>query len=114
MSNKNIKTSKLLLMGLVIFGIPSFSAGLFNYWDRKDFQEELSMNRDLCYERADRYKFPAEVCNEIISNVKDAHRASKSNVNLSILALSGIIYGLATGLIGLKAEIDELKEKIDV
>jgi len=114
MSRKKNKTTKLFVLALMILLVPNLLVALFNYWDNKDFKEELTMNQAHCYERAEFYKFPGQVCDQIISNVKDAQRASKSNVNLGFLLLTGIIYGLSAGILGLREQVDELKEKIDV
>jgi hypothetical protein len=114
MFNKMGKTSRLLVMALVIIALPNIVLMLMDNWDRKEFREEANFNRESCYRRAERDNYSRTICDQIVSNALDTQRASSRSSKQTVLFLTMIIYGLACGTLGLKTQIDELKAKSNV
>ena len=110
MLNKKVNYIHYLVIALVVMIIPITLESYKNYHMNKTFHERLKENRESCYEEAAQSNFSRTICNEIISNVRDSHSdISQTNT----LLLTGVMFGLATGMLGLKKHIDELKERLN-
>lgn len=114
-SKKNKITLKnYLVLSLVIMVIPNVLVDYFNHQTRNNFYDHLREDTEICYERAAQDNFPRTICSEIKANTKEAFLSAAEMPQFMFLAMTGLIFGLSFGLIGLKKQIDELKEKIDV
>lgn len=114
MDSKKIKTTTYLLLALAIIVIPNLLIGYYNYRTRVDFLDALRMNQEACYEQAEQNNFSKTVCNQIRVNARDAFSSARDFPNITALVLTSIIYSLTVAVVGLKNQIEELKEKTDV
>ena len=113
MLKKTGRLPRLLIMVFVIIVIPNLLINLIDNWKKSDFREEAEINRETCYERAERDGFSKTICDQIIMNASNAQYYSFSTHISIVLILTMTIFGLANEVIGLESQIDELKEKLN-
>lgn len=113
MSDKksNIKTYLILAFFLIV--LPNALVFYLDYDSKNTFRRYLLENEEICAQRAERDKFPVEVCNQIKTNARDTFNESRNFLTPTVLLFSTLIYNLAIVNVGLRKQIDELKEKID-
>ncbi len=93
---------------------PNVFVGYFRLVDTETFYERLREDHEICYQRFKDDNVPPSICNEIRKSAVNAYREASSRDYVTVPLLTGIIFALGLGLIGLKGRIEELKEKIDV
>jgi hypothetical protein len=102
------------LVGFVtIFLLPA----IFFLWVSRDarhtFDETLQENRDVCISTAERENLPTELCTQAASQARETFSSATSTIWPLASILLGVNFGLFCGILGLRRQLAELKEKID-
>lgn len=102
-----------LTLALFLIVLPNlFIVGL-HFQTNKLFYEQLESNREVCRDRAKLYNFSDSICYEVISNSREAFSSARENYSYPFIMLTAVVYTLTVTVLGLRKQIEELKEKID-
>lgn len=111
---KNYRIIVSLGLFLFVMVLPNVIANYFEAETRAVFHARLERADERCYERFKRDQIPTSICTEIEKSARLAFDEATHGGGAYRLLLTCLIGGLAFGLIELRRQVKELKEKTDV
>ena len=114
MNEKSKAIQPYLLVFIFVLIIPHIFFGVSTYHLSGRYYEQAEKSRDLCIKHAKEDYLLETTCMQISSEAREAYSSATKVYNPTIIMLLGILFSLSLGMIALKKQIDELKEKLNV
>jgi len=100
---------------LIIFVVPTLMLHFFNQSDDDEFYDRVRKDHETCVQRAERYSIDDRWCDEIRDASRTTYDLSSgySRTNALLMFTQPLLFILLIGMMNLKKQVEELKEKIN-
>lgn len=100
---------------IFIFIVPTLLQTYFNRSESESFNEWANEDHEICVQRSERDTIDKRWCDEIRSTAKMTYNSAvnSSNNDLLFRIFQPLFFVLLIGMMNLKKQVEELKEKIN-
>lgn len=100
---------------IFIFIVPTMLQIYFDQRRSEDFDKWANEKHEICVQRAERDSIDKRWCDEIRSTAKVTYNSAvnSSNNDLLLRIFQPLLFVLLIGMMNLKKQVEELKEKIN-